>query len=132
MKKKIIFAILLIIILILGITNISCATSKGHPTGEVLNEANGFIKVGEGNANDIISQDEMKKLANTVYNILLVVAIVVAVILGAILGIKFITEGADGKAQVQQSLIPYVAGCIIVFGAFTIWKIVVTILQGVQ
>ena len=38
---------------------------------------------------------------------------------------------ASKKAEVKKSLIPYVAGCVVVFGAFTIWKIIVTILQSI-
>ncbi len=39
-------------------------------------------------------------------------------------------EGAEGKAEVQKALVPYVIGCVVIFGAFAIWKIVVTVLQG--
>ena len=34
------------------------------------------------------------------------------------------------RAKVKEVLIPYIAGCIVIFGAFTIWKIIVTILQN--
>ena len=36
----------------------------------------------------------------------------------------------EEKANIKNSLIAYIAGCVVVFGAFTIWKIVVTILQS--
>lgn len=130
MKSKTITILVLIIIAIISISNVTYAS--GHTAGEVLDEAEGFIQKGQSGANDIINEDELKTLANTIYNILLVVAIVIAVILGAILGIKFMTEGVEGKAKVTQSLIPYAIGCVVVFGAFTIWKIVVTVLQGMN
>lgn len=103
-----------------------------HTTGEVIEEADNFIRNGEKEANDVISKQEMQKLSDTIYNILLVVAMVIAVLLGAILGIKFITEGVEGKANVKSALLPYILGCVVVFGSFTIWKIVVTVLQGIQ
>ena len=33
--------------------------------------------------------------------------------------------GAESKAQIKQSMIPFVIGCIVVFSAFGIWKAVV-------
>lgn len=114
--------------------------SMGSPTynysteaslGDIISSANGFLSAANNASTNVISDEDMQKLANTIYNILLVLAISIAVIVGAILGIKFITEGAEGKAEVKKSLIPYVAGCVVVFGAFTIWKIIVTILQTI-
>ena len=35
------------------------------------------------------------------------------------------------KANVKETLIPYIAGCIVIFGAFGIWKLVVTIMSKV-
>ena len=37
----------------------------------------------------------------------------------------------DQKAKVKDSLIQYIVGCIVIFGAFGIWKIVLTILENV-
>ena len=37
----------------------------------------------------------------------------------------------EEKAEIKTMLIPYIIGCVVVFGAFTIWKIVVDILQSV-
>ena len=36
----------------------------------------------------------------------------------------------EEKVKVKETLIPYVAGCIIIFGAFTIWKVVVEVLKS--
>ena len=65
------------------------------------------------------------------YNILLTIGVVVAVIVGAIIGVKLMSSGIDTKVEAKRLLIPYGFGCLAVFGAFAIWKIVVTILQGV-
>lgn len=37
----------------------------------------------------------------------------------------------EQKAKVKDSLLPYIIGCIVIFGAFGIWKIVLTILENV-
>ena len=64
---------------------------------------------------------------------LFIVAIITAVIVGLVIAIKFITGSVIEKAEVKETLTPYIAGCVVVFGAFGIWKLVVTILnQTVQ
>lgn len=130
--KKIAY-IMLIVLIFTMFMNININTyASGHTTGEVIIEADKFIDKGQAGSTKIFSEEDLKALSNTIYNILLVVGIVIAVLLGAILGIKFIMEGAEGKAEVQKALVPYVMGCIVIFGAFTIWKIVVLVLQGLE
>lgn len=132
MKKiiSIISIITIVFMLLLSIQNFTYATG-GHTAGEVITEADSFIQAGQSGANGLISQAKLKELSDTIYNVLLVVGIIAAVLIGVLLGIKFITAGVEGKAEVQKALIVYVMGCVIVFGAFTIWKVVVTILRGI-
>lgn len=75
-----------------------------------------------------VSQGDIKDFFNPLYNITLIIGIIVAVLVGAILGIKFLTGSVEQKADTKKLLIPYLAGCVAVFGAFGIWKLVVTIL----
>lgn len=39
-------------------------------------------------------------------------------------------SSVEGKAEVQQKLIVYVIGCFVVYSAFGIWKLVVSILSA--
>ena len=122
MRKSIyITTIITMIIILLTIFSTSAYATTYQPDiniRDIKQQTDGFIKKGEATANDAISQDSMKKLSNGIYMVLL------------ILGIRFIIEGAEGKAEVQKALAPYIAGCVVVFGAFTIWKIIVLVLQG--
>ena len=93
-----------------------------HSTGE-------FIEIGESEEPKI-EQSNLKALANTLYNILLVVGIIIAAVLGGVLGIKFMMGSVDEQAEVKTMLVPYIAGCVVIFGAFTIWKIVLLIIQA--
>lgn len=131
MKKVISILLIVTTILALLFGLQSCTYATGHTAGEVIKEADGFIQKGQSGANGLITQEKLKELSDTIYNILLVVGIIAAVLIGVLLGIKFITAGVEGKAEVQKALIIYVMGCVVVFGAFTIWKIVVTVLQGI-
>lgn len=38
---------------------------------------------------------------------------------------------AEDKAKVKEALIPYIVGCIVIFGAFTIWSIAVNMGQSI-
>ena len=77
-----------------------------------------------------IDATELQNFSNMLYNALLIIGIIIAVIVGAILGIKFMMGSVGEKADIKKLLVPYVVGCIIVFGAFGIWKLVVTILAN--
>ena len=35
--------------------------------------------------------------------------------------------GAEGQAKVKEMLVPFVVGCIVVFGGFGLWKIAITL-----
>lgn len=76
-----------------------------------------------------IDEDKLKETSNFMYKLLLAIGIVVMFIVGTIIGIQFLVASAEDKAKLKESLVPYVAGCIVIFGAFTIWSIVVDIGQ---
>ena len=98
---------------------------------DIIDGATGFIEAGEQEDNPL-KLNELKGVSDTVYNILLVVGIIAAVITGLILAIKIMAGSVTEKAEYKQMLIPYIVGCVVVFGAFTIWKIVVELLNQTQ
>ena len=73
----------------------------------------------------------LNAFSRNIYNILLTIGIVVAVLTGAIIGIKYMLGSVEEKADIKGLLIPYIAGCVIIFGSFAIWKLIVTLLQGI-
>ena len=96
---------------------------------DINDAATGFIYSGRTEAEEKISTKSLQNLSSTIYNVLLILGIVIAVIVGLILGIKFILGSIEQQAEVKKALVPYIVGCVIVFGAFTIWKVTVNILQ---
>ena len=44
-----------------------------------------------------------------------------------VLGIKFMAASAEDKAKIKESMIPYVVGCIVIYGAFFIWKLAIMV-----
>lgn len=124
MAKKI-FLIFMVIVALIGFANVY----KVKACDNIISGADNFINEGKNNANSAIDSQKMKEASNLVYNTLLIIGTCGAVIVGAILGIQFITGSVEQKAKVKDSLIPFVVGCVVIFGAFGIWKLVITLLK---
>ena len=105
--------------------------SSGNTSEQSLNDmiSDGDAFTNQGNI--IYNSTVLQGFSKTFYNIVLTVGIFVAVIIGGILGIKFMVSGLEEKAEVKKMLIIYLIGCIVVFGGFGIWKIIVDIMQNV-
>ena len=133
MKKvlKVAFIILLIFA-IFYVLSIDKTYATGKSIGDVVEGADEFIGAANPNDKHVIQEDDMIEMSNLLYNTLLVLAIIILVIVGFIIGIKIMTDSAAEKAKTKEMLIPYIAGCIVVFGAFGIWKLVVNLLTQTQ
>lgn len=91
---------------------------------DVISQGDGFEASGTGT---VYNQDNLQNFSKSLYNILLAIGVAASVIIGMTLGIKFTMAGVDEKADIKKQLFIYVAGCVIVFGAFAIWKLAVDI-----
>ena len=131
---KVVFTMLLLFVLLnTNVYATNPTTQSKTSLRDIIGGARDFVSQGEqGNSKDPgMDNTSMKNASELVYNIFLILGMAVAVIVGMIMGIKFITGSIDEKADVKNSLIPYVAGCVVVFGAFAIWKFVLNIIQGI-
>lgn len=128
MNKTVLIKIILILIMILIIEPIKEVFADFSIDGFV-SEADAFIEGGAKEGEDLIGKDGIKSISDVIYNTLLAIGLVVAVAVGIFLGIKIMASSVEEQAQYKQMLTPYFIGCIIVFGAFGIWKMVVIILQ---
>lgn len=104
-------------------TNANSAVVNASLSG-ALSDAEAFLEKGDLFENTI-SVGNLKSTSDFIYNIALAVGIVIALVIGAVLGVKFITASVEGKAQIKEALIPYIAGCVVLFGSFAIWKIAI-------
>ena len=126
--KKIIINILSIILILFLLINICPIKVQAINLDGIMSGADDFIEKGK-NSNTTIDDKQLHDTSSLIYNILLGVSMTIAVIVGIILGIKFMMASSEEKAQLKEALIPYVVSCVIMFGTFTIWKIVITIIQ---
>lgn len=95
---------------------------------DIISQGDGFEAAGSGTVYD---QQNLQSFSKSLYNILLAIGVAVSVIIGMTLGIKFTMAGVDEKADIKKQLFIYIAGCVIVFGAFAIWKLAVDVLAQI-
>lgn len=129
-SKKIVIILLSLFIIFLVTNQVSAISIADTSIGGAIQGAEDFIKDGEGS--EKIKPDSMKGLVDQIYNILLGIGIVITIIIGLVLGIQFMIGSIEVKSKVKESLIPYVVGCVVIYGAFGIWKIVVSMLSSLN
>lgn len=132
MKKisKIFYKIILIFILVILANN--SISHAGFWSDSIFKPAEDFIS--QGSEEDIIGQDKLVSIdtnnpgvVDIIYTVLFDIAVAATVIVGAILGVKFMLASAEDKAKIKESLVPYIIGNIVIYGAFIIWKAAVII-----
>ena len=152
MSKKTIIAIAIILILIipfciqtvvLGVDTIYKEPSRDNDNSKIqqrglddmINDAEKFEKgegavVGGTNSQTFeLNTDNLQTFSNNLYTVLLVAATAVTVVIGIVIGIKHITGSVEEKAEYKKLDYPYLIGCVVVYGSFGIWKLVVEILK---
>ena len=77
------------------------------------------------------AQNDVTKIGNQLIGIITTVGVVVAVIILLVLGIKYMMGSASEKAEYKKTMIPYLVGAILIFGASAITKVVVGLAQGI-
>lgn len=148
MKNKVFLILLLVFVIFAMASNINivqAVQTKGTTTKDkdmntytkqdyssdtslsgVISGGDSFIQAGkDGSAK--IDKGSLQNASSSIYNILLICGVIIAVLIGSIMGIKFMIGSVEEKAEIKAALVPFAIGCIVVFGAFGIWKIVVTI-----
>ncbi len=117
---KILSIVLMAIMLVASISTISIAdVDAGGIAGQLTGTETGA-------STDVVN------IGNQIIGILTTVGVVVAVIVLLILGIKYMMGSASEKAEYKKTMIPYLVGAILIFGASAITKVVVGIGQGIK
>ena len=131
-------ALISITIIFIALFSINTVTSKVEAASlsDTLQQAENFLATGEAQYNDpnnpTIDKTKLEEGVNFIYNIFLAAGAFVATVVGIILGIKLMTAAtADEKAHYKKILTVYIVGCVVVFGAVGIWRIVIDTINGV-
>ncbi len=123
MKRTIKLASVLLLIAVISMTLTTMVSANGGI--DVANIAGG-LKGTTSNA-----QNDVTKIGNQLIGIITTVGVVVAVIILLVLGIKYMMGSASEKAKYKETMIPYLVGAILIFGASAITKVVVGLAQGI-
>ena len=120
---KVITVIIISVLLIFNIPIYSNALDS------VLSAGKDFINEGNSGTGITLTDKEskIKEISNTVSSILLTIAFGVTLVSGIIMGINFIMQSVEEKAKIKESMMPWIIGIIISFGAYGIWKLVMGI-----
>lgn len=127
MRKIVIFiCILSLFLIIIYPTNV-----QAQSVDDIFTGADEFLEIGGGQAgvNTTIDDEVLGDTSDFLYNVLLGIGMIIAVIVGMVLGIKYMMATSEEKAEIKQTLPAYILACVIVFGAFAIWRLVVNIIQ---
>ena len=122
---KNIIKILIISLLFLSINNYVYAI------GDVISSAQDFL--GEAKTDSFgLKGDVISGAAGDIYNILLGAGIIIIMVIAVFLGVKFIMASAEEKADIKQSMLPFIIGTFVTFAAFGISRIMVNLLSSIE
>lgn len=124
MKKTIKIAniVLVIAMVMLMLSNTAMATTT-PTTGD--GDASSII----GNLKPNYNQDDqgITNIGQQIISWISIIAIVIAVIVLLILGIKYMIGSASEKAEYKKTMIPYLVGAVLIFGAGAIAQVIVNV-----
>ena len=124
MKKlsKILTVILLVVMVLTTFTTVSKA-SDGKQKDYSTQVENLF----DANA---AGTEGIMNVGGNIVSIVTTIGIIVAVVVLLVLGIKYMMGSASEKAEYKKTMIPYLVGAILIFGASAIAKAVIAISEN--
>lgn len=122
MKKAMKIVRIMMMVLILIATVSTVCNAQGINPGDIAGSLTGTQSS---------AQNDVTKIGNQIIGIITTVGVVVAVIVLLILGIKYMMGSASEKAEYKKTMIPYLVGAILIFGASAITKVVVNLASGI-
>ena len=126
-KILIVFIFIMMLTSFFSIANVYASLT----VDDIFAKGDEFLQRGEEenkNSSAGIKEDVLKSNQKWMYNLFFGFGLTIAVGVGIVLGIQYVMGSVEKKADLKQALIGYLFACLILFGAFGIWKIVVNIL----
>lgn len=74
---------------------------------------------------------QITSVGGKIVSIITTIGIIVAVIVLLILGIKYMMGSASEKAEYKKTMIPYLVGAVLIFGASAIAKAIIAMSKGI-
>lgn len=124
MKKtsKILASILMLVMVLTVFTATSVSASTKVDSEGVISTITG---------GGTVDTSKVEGFGANVVDIITTIGIIVAVVVLLVLGIKYMMGSASEKAEYKKTMIPYLIGAIIIFGASAIAKAVVAMANSI-
>lgn len=119
---------IILVSIVLGIVFYSRPVNAATTLGSMTKQAKSFISRGAENQ-DKISYDKITDEFAGLGQILTTVGAGVMVAVVTYMGIKYLTAGPEAQAKLKGQLIGVVVSGVVIFGSYTIWKIVVQVAE---
>ena len=97
--------------------------SKAFSFSDLISAGNSFLAQGSAGNAGTPSTGELQPIVNSISNILLSIALGVTLISAVMMAINFTIQSVEDKAKIKESMVPWVIGIFVAFGAFGIWRI---------
>ena len=120
--KNVTIRILILLISIIVILNLP-TYSEAASFENIINDANSFLNAGDSSVAGTPNETELQEISQTVSNVLLTIALGVTMISAVVMAINFTIQSVEDKAKIKESMIPWMIGIFISFGAYGIWRI---------
>lgn len=133
-KIKIISTILMVLMVAITLTTTVSATGAPigtHTTQSTTDAGVGSVLEGLKNPGAVQGTDKITDIGKTIVGIFQIIGIVVAVVVLLVLGIKYMMGSAQEKAEYKKTMIPYLIGALLIFGATTIVNVVYSVFSGI-
>ena len=114
--------IILIIAMVFSVTIGTISMASSSDSAEVVGE---LFNGGSADTSGI------KGFGANVVDIITTIAIIVAVVVLLVLGIKYMMGSAAEKAEYKKTMIPYLIGAVLIFGAAAIAKAVIAMSETI-
>lgn len=86
-------------------------------------DADSMVEILTGGGN--VDVDGITNVGANIVSIITTIGIIVAVVVLLVIGIKYMMGSAAEKAEYKKTMIPYLVGAVIIFGASAIAKAVI-------
>lgn len=126
--NRLVKGIILIMVLMVTFTMLFTTTVKAETFGEMQEKASAFISAGQAKAGDIQYSQVTEEFVG-LGQILTTIGAAIMVAVVTFMGIKYLTAGPEAQAKLKVQLIGVVVAGVVIFGAYTIWSIVVNVAE---
>ena len=129
---KLVITILVVFALCFNLLFISKVEAKAAKSGDDMldqmqSDIDSFKKAGQENKD--INVDDITQNFVNISQILTMIGAGVMVAVTTYMGIKYLMSGPNDQAKLKTQLIGVVVAGIVIFGAFSIWKLIIQIVS---